>query len=405
MNKVRSIAFAFATSAFLAGVIAYLALGAVGVLNVAEKSVLEGRAYEEVPDVTPMAVLKSDFQDALEAYLGDHVPNRDTVLLTNAKLDLTLISCANAPFGFAGYSTFYGSDHVYLPQYEAVVEKPSTQSEKSDEKLKKATKTYRSFIERHESINWAFCMPDRSNTTLASPLHDLVSKPADYGYYRKGITDNLQDLCTVVDASYDDAESFFASYFHTDHHWQIEGALRAYGGIMEALGKTPLEFGAAETVFGGPFWGANARSGLCTEGRGDTVRDVTISQPNLRVWLGSEEKSRAFIDEGLGDDPDSFTLSDTFGSAYAQWFHHAEKEVITIENDSVESGTLLIVGDSFANDLDRVFAQSYHTVYHIDPRYDTVDIDEFIETHDIDDGLILLNQSFITSKDVMDSLK
>lgn len=404
MIRARSIGFTVLVAGILLSFIIYAALGLSGVVEIKKKSTLEGRSYEAVPTLSVKEVASGNAQTAFEGFVSDHFPQRDAIMLANAGLQRSLIEIANIPFSFAGYPTFFGSQYAYLPGGgPAVFEQPSRVKDASEQKLAKAAKTYASLIERHGDVTWAFCMPDRSSITQASPLHDLIADPADYDFYKSALLDKLPGDC-VVDASFSDTETFYSEYFHTDHHWQIEGTLKAYAGIMEKFGKTPLDFGEPKVVFAGPFWGSNARSGLCADKCADVIRDVDCPADGLKLTVDGADKKLTYLCEGFRESPGSFKLSDPFAAAYAQWFHSAKDALIRLDNENVPSGSLLIVGDSYSNNMERLFAQSFHTVWHVDPRYDTIDVDDFIDENDVDCVLILLNESFIATDTVLDNL-
>ena len=370
-----------------------------------KKSALEGRDYAQFPEMTVKTIAKGSFQSGFESYVADHVPLRNELLLANARVQRDTIRVANLAFGFDAYPTFFGSGYLYCRDYDALVDKPIKRSKNSVEHLEKVASRYSALVERHPDIRWVYYLADRSSTSLASPAHGLVSDAADYAYFREHFLDNLTDKCTVVDGGYVDPDEFFEDHFSTDHHWQIQGAVKAYERISAVFGNTPLDVKGYERVFAGPFWGSYARSGLYADGDGSYVDDVVYNRSPLKVVVGGKEESESFLDEGFAADGGaSFTLSDPFASAYAQWFHHPEKTIV-ITNDDVEDGALLIMGDSYTDNLERLFAENYHVVYKVEPRNFKGDIDKFIEKNDIDDALFMFNETLYDSKATMNALK
>ena len=403
MNK-RDACFAAFVGLTLCAVIGVHFLAFVPGMAAPSKSVLEGRTYTAFPELKASSISNGSVQDALESYVADKVPMRDSVLLGNAAIQRTLIRIANAPVGYDVYPTFYGSDSLCFDPYQAVIEMPLKKSSASAEHIEKMAKRFSSFMKRHEDKRFAFYFVERVSTSQASPAYDLVSDVADYAYYKTHLIDKLPASCFTFDGSYDDTEEFFKDHFTTDHHWQVEGAFNAYEQIIRAFGKEPIKAQGFETVFPQGFYGAMAREGLCIEGDGSYVDDVVYERSPITVTVGGKEEEPSFLDEGYGEDPRAFKLSDTFGSAYAQWFHHPTDPIV-ITNKAIDKGALLIVGDSSTDNCERFYAENYRTVYKIDTRYFDSTLDEFLDEHDIDDVLFTYNETQYDAKDVVKALK
>jgi hypothetical protein len=87
----------------------------------------------------------------------------------------------------------------------------------------------------------------------------------------------------------------------------------------------------------------------------------------------------------LNSDGEPYNKTRLLENVYASYFHN-DFAVIEITNEQAPSEeTLLIIGDSFTNSFERLFAEHYHTVYVIDPRY-SESLDSFLVDHQIDDG-------------------
>jgi hypothetical protein len=304
------------------------------------------------------------------------------------------IASANTFFGYATYPTLFGSEYLEYPAYGSIVEYPSSQRDVTPELLNRSLDAVNTAVSRHEDVNWRFALVDRSRNSATNPAHDLIAQHADYKYYRSGFLDKLPAGCPYVDLSYEDVDSYFANYFHTDHHWQISGALDGYAKIMTSFGKTPLDGMVAAQAMDDPFYGSEARSGLTTE-FSDTLMDIDRPAVQLSVTVDGKKKPMSWLNEGYSQDSADFHLEDTFANAYATWFH-GDAGYIHIRNEAGE-GSLLIVGDSFTNNIDYLFAYTYRDVHILDPRHYTGNIEGFLKKHPVDDALLLMGSNTLVN--------
>ena len=350
-----------------------------------KQSFLEGRYYQTAPVITADRFMDGSIQDETEQYFADLIPKRDSVLLGNAALQRWGISTANIPFGFAAYPTFFGSDYLACPEYEAIVEYPTTQDVATPELVGRATAAVTTGVTNHDDVNWLFALVDRSRNTLSNPAHDLVASPADYPYYKELFLDKLPESCPYVDLSIDDPETYFAQYFHTDHHCQISNALIAYNKIMDAFKRTPIETPEIREVYPGPFYGSEARSGLIID-YADSVYDIVKPETDFTVQANGKQVKLTWLNEGFGDTP--YKKKSRFSNAYGDYFH-ADRGHIHIEN-AKGTGSLLVIGDSFTNNMDYLFAYSYHDVHIVDPRHFEGTLDSFLAENHVDDAVVLM---------------
>ncbi len=97
-------------------------------------------------------------------------------------------------------------------------------------------------------------------------------------------------------------------------------------------------------------------------------------------------------------------LNRRFQNVYAEWFH-SDHGLIEIENESAETDkTLLIIGESFTNNVERLFAESYRKVYVVDPRLFEGNISQLMVAASPDDALVILSGTW-SSEDVLKCIK
>lgn len=366
------------------------------------QSYLEGREYQLRPDFSVEAFAGRTYQDQMEQYLADNVPERETVLLGNAFAQNLAISCANAFFGFPAYQTFYGSEYLELPAYDAAAETPTSQKAASPELIASRVEIFGEAMQGSADINWAFALVERSRNSASNPAHGLSSAPADYEYYRERFLSQLPDACRIVDLRTDDPEQYFEHYFRTDHHWQVSGALVAYDRIMASFGEKPRDFGEPMTVYEGPFYGSEARSGLLTR-YADSLEDISHDKPAWEVEVDGEKKEIAWLNEGFDPAFDGYQTKERFSNAYAEHFH-PDRGHIHIHNPK-GTGSLLIIGDSFTNNIDYLFAYTYADVHILDPRHYDGHLGDFLKETEVDDAVFLMASNTMVSNTTAAFLK
>ena len=396
MSRTHNILFVF-----LIGFVLFLALGNgfVRVVTYGQdaqmESHLEGRYYQNIPNVTPERFSSHAVQDEAEQYFADSLPKRDSILLVNAGAQRMLIAFANAPFGFPAYASFFGSEYVCCPGYNAIVEWPISRVTATPELLTQRAEAIKRVTEKYKSTEWCMALVDRSRISIANPAHSLVSNAADYQYYLEEFAPIIEGSCHFIDLSITSPEDYFAKYFHTDHHWQVTGALEAYGKLMGEFGRKPDDLGQPNMIYGGPFFGSEARSGLCTA-YSDVVYDVSAPSDGYTITVDGKRESLAWLNPEYGEkDHGAYNPSERFGNAYRDLFHRDCGELhITNKHGK---GTLLIVGDSFTNNVDRLFATAYRDVYVIDPRHFAGTLEHFMKEHAVDDAVFLMASNTLLS--------
>lgn len=394
MQKIRDIAFIIV--AFL-GFLLPMINATAGVFlegyETKEVSALEGRSYQAMPKLGVSSFAEKSYQDDMEAFLADHVPKRDGIMLFNASVQRKLIEAANLPFGFPVYHSYLGSSRVIAPEWRAVVQTPDKANADALKRMHGLADKMAEVVARHPDKQWRIAIPNRTNISIASPAHGFVSSPADYDVWRTEFLERLPEQCVTIDLSNTDTQDYFEKYFRTDHHWNGRGAVEGYSKIIGSLGFAPVGLSLAE-AYAGPFYGANARHSLFI-GFSDNLVDASFDLPEYSVRVNGEKEAVSWLNDSYDDGYKAFKKSGKFGNVYSQYYHK-DKALIDIDNASAaNSETLLLVADSFSNSLEPLFASHYRHTYIVDPRhferdgYGEWSIDSFIEDHDVSAVVIL----------------
>ena len=403
MTKLRNIAFiilAIAVTLIVAGGQAYdLATGQ----ERSSHTYLEGREYQEAPEISLSNISSGTYQKQVEKYLADHIPHRDGILIYNAQLQRNAIMMANAPFGFEGVPTFYDSSTIWCASVDALLDQPMLKRNCPAEKVEASAANWASLIEGSPDTNWCFALVDRAYTSEASPAYGLVTDPADYKYFHSILESTLPDTCALPDLSYANVEDFLSDYYRTDHHWQIQGGIRAYERIMNSLGKTPIDVGGYHVAFKGPFYGSGARRGLMAT-ESDVVYDADYAPSGFSVSANGKPRERSEVDESFADDYTGYTKNAKYENVYGTYFH-GDWTLLEYSNPSAPNGTLLIIGDSYTNCIDHIFAESYQHVYVVDPRYYKGSLVEYVGKLAPDDAVVMLGANNVIDKEINSKLK
>ena len=397
MRNIFFIAFAFA---FCSGILGIQALAGAHIIEVPTKSYLEGRSYADAPELSVDRVFDKTFQDDMESYLSDGAPQRSKVLLATAFVQSKVIALATKPFGFNERHTYYGSDHAYSNRFDAVCKLPDKLSDISREEVDRATATVNALIKQHPDVNWAFYLTDYISRSKASPVHDLIANSEDYDFWYENFLSKL-DNCTIYNGGYDDPEKYYEDYFHTDHHWKVKTAFAAYEQIVEGFGKKPIDSGELLSTYSYGLWGSLARSGRSIWGAPDTIEDYLPPMDGISIRRNGKEQQISEICEGYSGK--QYHKAATLSDVYAGYFH-GDTACIELTNDAIPDGSLLIIGDSYTNNMERFFAGNYHYVCVIDPRRYKKDYDKLIEEHQFDDAVFIGCVSLMRNEDAMKNL-
>lgn len=367
-------------------------------------SVLEGRNYQKFPSLTLSSFVDKGFQGKFEQWVSDLTPNRDDVILTNASFQRKAIEASAALFGYRLAPTFFGSEYSYDPSYDALLPLPAKTDSGFAQALPKAVDAINSFAQRHPDKSIVFANFDRLEFSDLNPLYDLVGKPVGRDFVSDNFLDRLDGTVGVVLVAPETAEGYFSDVFRTDHHWNTPAAYVGYEKCLSVLRpeESPVAVGEELVWDNVPFYGARARSALFRTTQPDILIDYVYDESDLRVDYSGEgdaEKLRhreLYASNGYDHRP--------FANHYADYFH-ADPELFTIENRSLSDGdTLLIVGDSYTNAMERFLAEHYGKVVVVDPRHLSCSLDEIVDECDPDDILFLMAGYTYTNPNVLETI-
>lgn len=374
----------------------------------AKHSNLEGRNYTKLPDLSVEATFSGKFQDEFESYVADLIPMRDDVLLTNARMQRLSIVPMSILAGYNYYPTFFGSNYCYDKENNVVRATPLKVKDINTKALRNTIQSINSFVDAHPDFNYAMYVPGRAGVLGFDASLNLVSDAAGESYVLNAISSELDSSVPLLHWSPSSESEYAEKYYNSDHHWNIEGAYGAYCATATHFGfgdslVRPTETVTFEDV---PFYGSAARTGLDADYEADGIVDYRFNLPDYDLWVSGSEKDEDFVNSivryGDGDWP-----SKHFTNYYADYYHADYPQLIFANKSKDADKSLLIVGDSYTNCIERLYVNHYKKVFVYDPRLAKETLSEFMERYnnEVDDVMYMMCYANLTDKRVTENLR
>lgn len=297
-------------------------------------------------------------QAALETTIDNHTPMRYGVLLANAAVQRSVISASNELFGFDAYPTFFGSPTAYVPETDSLVDFPdATQSE-----LQKTTDSIRKLgvmAKEYPEKNFYVIVADRSHTSQANPLHDLVSHSITTEDFVQGMeecTEGIENL-RVICISYDSLSEYYENYYHADHHWNGYGTAAVYEKLRTEAG---LPYELEDPLPSIDFKGFRANGSYARDGL--MLIDQAVTEPRFDL-SGFDILNKELPPIAMENGVDELIGNGTKASFnfYSLWYGSAlltEKSPIANENAPLDRNAV-VIADSYADSMHWLIARNY----------------------------------------------
>ena len=320
----------------------------------------EKRILAEFPPFTWESIASGEFQDGLETYVSDHISGRDFFVGLSAYFDKLM--------GKNALKDIYFAKDGYL------INAPKTDADTS-------------FRKNMNNISAFTAKSGIPSTLMIVPSAGYIMKdklPLNHKSYRddelfktaSDLTQNIRFFDTRV-IIYDSYKAGDDVYYHTDHHLTSLGSYTLYGEYCNLMGidYPDRDDYTVETVSG--FYGTTySGSGYFME-----------KSDALEIWdLGLDVKV-TFED---GKTADTMFFKDHLKNmdmypVYLDGNH----SYVRIENPKAKGGNLLIIRDSYAQNMAPFLAYNYKNIHMLDMRYYRGSMKEFLEDKDIDEILYL----------------
>lgn len=309
----------------------------------------EKRFLAEFPKPDWQSISSGKWGNDLESYLADHLPFRDFFVGLNAYADLAIGKQVSKDIRTAG---------------DRLVEAPVTWNEANIQKNLNVIAKFAETIGKPVALSlvpsagWAAGLDGYQDDVLLGQIYSMARE----NIHSLNITDCFRGRPEL--------------YYRTDHHWTSQGAYAGYSALMEALGRPypksdDFEVEVLSDVFQGSTYSRSA---------------LWLTKPEaIELWHGSDvtvsnaetegEHDGVFYRERL-DESDKYTV-----------FLDGNHSLVRIHNPE-QTGSILVIRDSYSNCLGCFLAESYGDVIMVDLRYYRSPVSELVAQEGVDDILV-----------------
>lgn len=191
-------------------------------------------------------------------------------------------------------------------------------------------------------------------------------------------------------------------YFRTDHHWTALGAYYGYRAFCQAKGITPHELTDYRMEEFPGFLGTFYKDSDNNEQMGDNPDTVVVYRPVTTT------AQLVFTDINGQETPWRiiYDVSDWRADMKYNTFIGGDNPYTVINNPEVEDDSVcVVVKESFGNALVPYLVDHYHTVYVLDYRYWSGDLQSFVREQGAQDVVFINNLSAIRNNFLMGKLQ
>lgn len=312
--------------------------------------------------------ISEDLQNAVEEDINCFIPIKADALLVNARIQRYFICASNSLFAWSWYPSYYGSKRLHSIDNELMEDCPLAIDATTIEKYRFNAECYNAAALNHPEMNFVFAMPDKYFAINDS--WGLISNSVNYEFYRTFFSNELDDRIQFVDLGISDIEEYKEYYFKTDHHWTMDGAYDAYCKIADTLGfgMNLIDKGNSH-LYEVDFHGSHARVGLDNDVASDSIKDYEFDLPDFNVYINgviADDPKNELAAMGLyeaGEAPRR-----RFINHYSSYYHSDFDSMIIEAQTQRGLGSVAIFGDSYTNNMERLFLEHYDKVYVFDCR-------------------------------------
>lgn len=348
----------------------FLAAGIVSSVLVPDRyySESEKRTLTQFPELTLVDIRSGKFGDALEKYLADQFPGRDSWVAVK-----TAAERLSGKTEIGG--VYFGRDGYLIDTSASYSVRQASANIDALKRMQDAlTIPFRVMLVPTASEILSDKLPPFAPTMDQSAILAYAQKQ---GLHIVDVTAALRSHC---------GEYIF---YKTDHHWTSLGAYYAYAAWMQEKGQAvpPLSDWTKET--------------LCDSFRGTTYAKVNAPFAALDTIDAYYKKTAHRVDYNSGNYITDSIYERKYleGSDQYATFLNSNQAVTAVSGDG--SGKLLIIKDSYANCFAQFAVDDHAETHLIDLRFFRGDVLKYIEEIGITEVLVLYNiPNFLIDKSI-----
>ena len=315
-------------------------------------SPVENRSLAQRPDFTWQSLVDGKYIPALEKYMADQFPFRDSWMGLESRYSWLM-----------GHREFNG---VFLAG-DALI------SQVSDERrVDKNLAAVSSLVEKTDKPVYLGLIP-----TAAEVWRDKLPSGA-YSMDQLALLERAKetgaiwvDMGGALTAHKDEY-----IYYRTDHHWTSLGAYYGYAAFMEAQGREPAPLGHMTTVsedFNGTLYSSSGIHWLEPDriDRYVSSEGITVEDPIKKVEHG------LYVDSFLQEK-----------DKYSSFMGGNTPLYVVKDPNAATDKKLLVIRDSFSDSLAPFLAQEYSEIHLLDLRYYKTPVSKYAEDNGMDEIFI-----------------
>lgn len=343
--------------------------------------------------------INDTFQKKLENATVDQFPFRLEAIWFSKGVDRKIISLAYILLPDKAIPSDMSSGLFIMRDKTMLISKISKFSSSRQRTIDARIENYKILIDNFPNINFYLFYHERLINSPYHPMKQFVWNADNrqaYQYFIENKPDELP-FGTFLLTSLTDHANY---YFHTDHHWNIHGALKAYDVIYNLLNKNypdispPLNHDKFIKFPGLEFFGSSARASYYPI-KPDVFEVADINLPDYKIEIiGKNERYNLSDDYHKG----KYSLehyTNHYGNYYGE-----QQALIRYDFNNTATRTLLIIGSSFTRSLQPLIASHYKITYVVDLRqYEDFSLQSFISTYPIDD-LLIIGDNIVAFQDI-----
>lgn len=298
-------------------------------------------------------------QSNLETAINNHVPFKASVLLGNAALQRSAIFASNSLFSYPAIPTYFGSDKIYLPPYNALSRMPDNAKEDALRGTEKTAQGLMQVAAAYPEVDFCIVVADESNTSKANPAASLVSNSVTTDDCIAALENTLSGTSNVhvVATPYTDANQYYQNYYSTDHHWNGRGTIAVFRRIAQTMGFRELRNNDLGTITFPELRinGSCSREGLMF--LNESVSEPQFDLSGLEI-LNEKKPPLVSADPVASLEACGPKAEFTFYSSWYGSYQLAAASPI-VNRNCPDDSTAIVIQDSFNNSLHWLLAQNY----------------------------------------------
>lgn len=332
-------------------------------------SPVEKRELQTRPEISITKVLDGRFQKKYESYLRDQFPGRDHWV--SFQTDMELFMGKNEI-----HNVYIGKNHYLLEHY--------TEKEFDPQQISKNLQALEKFVGKaKQNADVHVMMVPTKSWVLREKLPAFAPHYKEQKFY-----DALQQKLEKEDVLISvepvlDAHKEEEIYYRTDHHWTTLGAWYAYeqytkavgGDLQRAQGKKKFRC-ISKDFYGTTYAKINYAR------QADKIEIYEPADKLRVVYNMGEKKTKTLYDVSFLKTADQYSV-----------FTGGNQAVLEITGGIKNGKTLLLIKDSFANNILPFLAEDYEKLVVVDLRQLNVSGDRLLEMFSPTDILILYNSA------------